>query len=456
MKENKEDILKKFREFISSLKVAINQNKTGNIEDVKTTLSRINEYFFNTHDEIGYTNILEDTFQYFSEFHKFWEIYHMEILNPKIDDTKAMKIAEVLRDIYVKYGKEVFWELYDTSGLEKKDICKIRYLTANQDFRALRDFKYFAQLYIDDPTLFDLNNVYKHPDDFLSAIGITNLSQGDKRSKYASKAAELMINNNIEPYDLLSFCKNDLLKVKELILDNKGSGYGNKKTDMFIRDMVVLGVWENAKNFDKIDVASDINTIKVALRTGLLKTDILLVSSFLDIFCYQYTLIDDKNAQAWRRVWEKWNEGFPPSECIESPCLLDYFVYRVIGKDFCRESLCIFECETKAHTFKWHSGRNKTCQICAKDSKREKAYVIKKVMPCTDDEGQIFFKNSPFVRGENAILKELKACPFEDICGSKTNSFRKLNPPKSISILGQTGWESAKTNAVEGGGGLMS
>ena len=35
-------------------------------------------------------------------------------------------------------------------------------------------------------------------------------------------------------------------------------------------------------NFDKIDVASDINTMKVAFRTRILKTEIPLVSSFLD------------------------------------------------------------------------------------------------------------------------------------------------------------------------------
>lgn len=32
---------------------------------------------------------------------------------------------------------------------------------------------------------------------------------------------------------------------------------------MFIRDMVVLGVWNRVKGFDDIDVASDVNTIKL-------------------------------------------------------------------------------------------------------------------------------------------------------------------------------------------------
>ena len=75
---------------------------------------------------------------------------------------------------------------------------------------------------------------------------------------------------------------------------------------MFIRDMVELGVWPDLSGFDRVDVASDINTMKLALRTGILKTDIPLISSFLDIFCYQYGYIDEMSAQAWRVVWEEW------------------------------------------------------------------------------------------------------------------------------------------------------
>ena len=144
-----------------------------------------------------------------------------------------------------------------------------------------------------------------------------------------------------------------MYKIRNFLLSKRGSGFGNKKTDMFIRDMVVLGVWNNPINFNKIDVASDINTVKVALRTGILKTEIPLVSSFLDIFCYQYGLIDEMNALAWRKVWEKWNILYPKT-CIESPSLIDYFVYRVIGKNFCKESLCIFRCHSGLHQFKWH------------------------------------------------------------------------------------------------------
>ncbi len=97
-----------------------------------------------------------------------------------------------------------------------------------------------------------------------------------------------MIGLEIEPFDLFKYFNKDVLKIREFLLGNKGSGFGNKKIDMFIRDMVVLKVWKNPVNFDSINVASDINTIKVALRTGIIETSIPLVSSFLDIFCYQY------------------------------------------------------------------------------------------------------------------------------------------------------------------------
>ncbi|MBI3753667.1 MAG: hypothetical protein HY266_06455 [Deltaproteobacteria bacterium] len=425
------------------------------IDEIRFVISKINEYFYTNYEGIGHTNILDDDFEYFSEFHKFWEKYHKEILNPQIDDSQCSLVANVLHDVFIKYGRPPFYELYNTHALTAEEICKIRYFSANQDFRGSRDFEDLFEIYKDDPSVFDKENINQNPEDFLKNIGITSLSQNDKRVKYAITASKLVIDNKIEPYELLSFCQNDIEKVRNLLISNRGSGFGNKKTDMFLRDMVVLGVWRKPKNFDKIDVASDINTVKVALRSRILKTDIVLISSFLDIFCYQYGLIDDMNAKAWRRVWEIWKNKYP-KECIESPCLIDYFAYRVIGKDFCKESLCIFKCESENHTFKWHSGRNKTCQICFKNKTKNKAYVLNKILPCTDTQGYIVIEKSNFVSGDNPLLPNLKECPFEVACKPKTDIFKKLNPPKSISILGQTGWESAKTRGNEGGGGLMS
>ena len=348
-------------------------------------------------------------------------------------------------------GKSVFYELYNTFSLKPDEICKIRYFAANQDFRGSRDFEDLFQRYSDDPTIFDKDKINKDPIGFLKDIGITSLSQSDKRIKYAFIASQILIDNNIEPFQLFDHFRKDLYKIRNFLLANRGSGFGNKKTDMFIRDMVVLGVWKNSVNFKKIDVASDINTVKVSLRTGILKTAIPLVSSFLDIFCYQYGLIDEMNALAWRKVWEKWNVLYPTT-CIESPSLIDYFVYRVMGKDFCKEKLCIFQCDSGKHQFKWHSGRNKTCQIC----KKQKAHIIKKALPCTDPEGYLVIEKSEFVSGDHALLRNIRECPLTKVCDVKSPNFRKFNPPKSISILGQTGWESARAMKSEGGGGLMA
>lgn len=438
-----------FSELIKN--TGIKNEKELSIKELRLIIAKINEYFYTTYSGIGQTQALDDTFEYFSEFHKFWEQYHEKILNPEIDEEKCSKIANILNGIYLNNGKKIFYDLYNTFTLKPNEICKIRYFAANQDFRGSRDFEDLFKKYCDDPTIFNVSKINKEPEDFLKNIGITSLSQSDKRIKYAITASQILIDKKIEPYELFDYFNKDLLKIRKFLISNQGSGFGNKKTDMFIRDMVVLGVWKNAINFDKIDVASDINTIKVALRTGILKTSIPLVSSFLDIFCYQYSLIDAKNALAWRKVWEKWNSLYPHS-CIKSPCLIDYFVYRIIGKEFCKESLCIFQCESGQHEFKWHSGRNKTCQIC----KNKKAFVIKKVLPCTDGEGKIVISKNEFVIGDNALLKGIEECPFVSVCESKLSGFKKLNPPKSISILGQTGWESARATKNEGGGGLMS
>ena len=425
------------------------------IDEIKLIITKINEYFFTNYEGIGYTNMLDSSFEYFSEFHKFWEKYHETILNPTIDEKQCVKVAEVLHQVYIKYNHSLFYELYETYFLKPDEICKIRYFTANQDFRGSRIYNKIFQVYINDPSIFDKKSIYQNPEDFLKNIGVTALSQNDKRVKYAKTASQILIDNNIEPYDLILFSDNDISKLRNFLIDNKGSGFGNKKTDMFLRDMVVLGVWKNVINFEKIDVASDINTIKVALRTGILKTDIVLLSSFLDIFCYQYELIDKMNALAWRRVWEIWKKRYP-SECVESPCLIDFFIYRIIGKEFCKESLAMFECQTKQHTFRWHSSKNKTCQVCYKNNKiKEKAYLIGKVLPCSDEQGHIVIQKSPFVTGNEALLPNIKECPFVSVCEPKRADFKKLNPPKSISILGQTGWESAKTRSKEGGG-LMS
>lgn len=442
-----------FDSLLKSAGISLIKNLT--IDDIRLIISKVNEYLYTNYDGIGVTNILDTNFEYFSEFHKFWEKYHKEILSPEIDEKQCDKAADVLHNVLLTFGKDVFRELYNTYSLTSEQICKVRFFSANQDFRGSRDFKVLADKFSSDPSVFDKNIIFEIPEDFLKHIGITSLSQNDKRIKYAKTAAQILIDLKIEPYNLFEYFAKDVLKIRDYLSNQRGSGFGFKKIDIFIRDMILLNVWENPINFDKINVASDINTIKVALRSGILKTKIPLISSFMDIFCYQYGLIDEMNALAWRKVWEKWKLKHPEN-CIESPCLIDYFIYRIIGKEFCKETLYFFQCKSENHLFKWHSSHNQSCQLCYGKGKRSKAYIIKKVLPCTDKDGKISITKNNFVKDTNALLRGLEECPFITVCCPQSENFIKLNPPKSISILGQTGWDSARTRRNEGGGGLMS
>lgn len=443
--------MNKLSNFCSEIKTAIGETDTLSISDARKVVKSINDFLYTNYPDIGTTLVLGEYREYFSDFHKFWEEHHKEILDCKIDDDKCEHVADALRAIYVKTDGAAFRELYDTCGLKKEDICRVRFLTANQDFRGSLDFVKLAKIFKADPSIFDEELIKDDPATFIRKIGITDKSQNDKRNDYAETVSQFLLNKGCDPFNLIYKYNKDIFKLREDIIACNGAGYGKKKTDMFLRDMVVLGVWEDVTGFDKIDVASDVNTIKVALRTGIIKTEIPLVSSFLDIFCYQYSYIETMNASAWRKVWEIWNEKYP-AECIESPCLIDYFVYNVIGKQFCKEILYQFKCETQAHTFLWHSGRNKTCQVCLKNGiKRITAQPIARMMPCSNEEGYVAIRETPYVMSL-PNEKKISECPFKEICQEN----RYLQPPKSISILGQTGWTTAYARKGEGGGGLMA
>ena len=450
MKEVSMDSMKRFVDKIRGIGWGASRDES--IVKAREVLSELNRFLYARNDSLGTLQVLGQDVSYFSEFHKFWETHHEEILGVSIDDKACAQVAEVLHGIYGQTNGQAFRELYDTCGLDNAAVCRVRLLTANQDFRGSRKFSDLAKLYDSDPTIFDVDKIIDNPDRFLADIGVSGLSQNDKRSRFARQFALFVREHGGTPVGLAEWYRNDLTKLREAMISCEGAGYGNKKTDMVIRDMVVHGIWPNVRGFENIDVASDINTIGVALRTGILKTAIPLLSSFLDEFCHQYSFVDRMNASAWRRVWEKWRELYP-SDDIASPCLLDYFIYEVVGRQFCRKTLAIFQCE-HGHVFRWHSGQNKTCQICFKHGqKHEKAFLVNKVLPCEDAEGFMAIEKTDYVRSGQAPAG-LKQCPFKAICDAYGK--KGLQPPKSISILGQTGWTSAYAYEGEGGGGLMA
>lgn len=99
-----------FRNFITDLNQQIGIRLPPNWESItdeialaQRVLERLNEYFFQTDDGIGTTILNGKEYQYFSEFHKFWEAHHVEILNAKIDRAQARIAARALHNAFLKY-----------------------------------------------------------------------------------------------------------------------------------------------------------------------------------------------------------------------------------------------------------------------------------------------------------------------------------------------------------------
>lgn len=440
-------------EFVKRINLVYENDNDFSIESARSVVKELNEFLYTTYDDIGIVEALGAEYNFFSEFHRYWDEHYVEILDAYIDDIRCEQVADALYKVYKSSQGKAFSGVYNTYKLSKEEVCRIRMLTANQDFRGSRKFEDLVAVYEEDNSVFDEKLINESPEDFLKSIKVGELSQNDKRLRYAKELTNLLLEKNSSPYELIDHYNRDVYELRNALINWNGAGYGNKKADMFVRDMVVLGVWKDVKNFDKINVASDVNTIKVALRTGILKTAIPLVSSFLDIFCKQYSYIDDMTAEAWRRVWEIFVEKYPNTE-ITSPCLFDYFVYNVVGKQFCKEILSVFVGDECEHTFYWNSSRIKKCQECYRMKRiSSPAHLAKKLYPCEDVNGVISIKSTDFYKQE-ICTPNLEKCPFENIC--KDNSVIKLKPPKSISIMGQTGWLDAYTNKGEGGGGLMA
>jgi hypothetical protein len=204
----------------------------------------------------------------------------------------------------------------------------------------------------------------------------------------------------------------DVMEIKKALAEPVKYGFSQKKTDMFLRDMADLKVWKYKKNIDQINVMSDKNTMRIALRTGILQFRIPLLASYLDIYCYQYGLADRWNVIAWREVWKIW-DSIPKNHRPLTPASMDYFIYRM-GKLACSKSSTRRKCPpSKPATQKWL---------------KSKIY-----------QDQLLFNGSGY-------------CVFEGVCSIER---KILNHPMSISIKGETGWESGVTNEG-GGGGIQS
>lgn len=421
------------------------------IEIARKFLRLINEYFFQTYSGIGKTTIPEGVFDYFSDFHEFWEAHHKDILNPQINQAQAKLAAECFSEAVRRYGSEILRVTHETHGLPPEAVAQVRFFTANQDFREPPKDQFGK--YFTDPTRFDSKEVYKQPEDFLRFIGATRLSQSDKRFDFAKNAAKFLIDHGITAFDIARTFDNDAINIADALMATANMGYGAKKTHMLIRDMVELGVWSNLARYDQIDVASDINTMKIALRARILETDIPLLSSFLDIFCYQYGCIERMSANAWRAVWENWTD-LDPTTAPSSPCELDFLLYR-IGREYCKTNLVEYRCED-GHPFYWFGGRVSRCTVCPQ-SKRARARPISRKLPCQVSAAELPRSSGVLLIKEENLLRTFNGqCIFEETCQPKSDIFRIADPPRSISIKGQTGWTNSTSDRARGGGGMMA
>jgi len=383
---------------------------------ISDLLQKLNNFLYVT--DIACGKNPENNKDYISKFHKFWRENCAEIINAQIDEEKCLTVAKVLEKIQSTYSPQLktLFTPGDISGLTPQQIANVRFFTITQDFT----IRFAADPYplaLTKPHLFDAKAICKNypkpTDELLHILGAE--SQADKRHKFAKLSAEFLLEKyNGDAFNLSQKHNNDALEIREALIRNpddqfKGQlGFSDKKANLFIRDLVAMDVWK-VNNADKLDVSSDTNTMRLALRTGIFKVRAPLLTSYLDVYDYQYGLIDENTKNAWRKVWEKWGT-LPSNHRVQAPAMFDFLIYR-IGQNCCKPQKR--RCETKC--------KPETLGKCK----------LKK-----------------------DLLKQCYGkCVFEGICNSSTNN---LNPPRAISILGATGWENGRTTPKGGGKGISS
>lgn len=379
-------------------------NDEEDFEKVAKALWALNEFLYVTTDEVEDDAI--------SAYHRFWRDNHTRLLDIRVDGSKCAEVAEKLEHLFKAYGRRLRPSSDEVSSLTPGLIANARFFTAVQDFTIrFRQSPYHIAEKM--PELFEASRIVKNPeliDSLLRELGAE--SQYDKRRKFARLCAQLLIENyGGEARNISEVHKGDAVRIRDVLVKNpndrfRGSlGYSEKKANMLIRDLYELGVWPQLTNLENLDVSSDANTMRIALRLGIVRTRIPLLTSYLDVYCYQYGAIDRAVSEAWREVWRKW-ELIPGNHKVAAPAFFDFLIYR-LGQVCCRP-------------------RNRACDVPCKGSRLTQ---LRELIP--DSDGY---------------------CPFRDLHEERTKT---LNPPRSISIYGRTGWRSGLTNSG-GGGGISS
>jgi len=377
-------------------------------------LQKINAFLYVTDSNIGKNP--DENRDFVSRFHKFWRKHHPEIINPTIDEVKCQHVANVLENVHATYGSQLsstqqaLFTPGKIANLSPQQVANVRFFTITQDFKIRFKVDPYA-LSLTKPYLFDAKKISDNypstTDELLDELGAE--TQTDKRHKFSRLSSGLLIENyDGDAFNICQRHHNKVVEIRQALVDNpnpkyKGQlGFSDKKANLLIRDLVAMGVW-SVTDPEEIDVSSDANTMRIALRTGMLKVRWPLLTSYLDVYDYQYGLIDEYTKRAWRRVWEAWGT-LSPNHRVTAPALFDFLIYR-IGQNCCKP-------KTRRCDMQCNSSRLTKCQL------------------------------------KNTILMNCRGwCMFKGICSPASKA---MNPPRAISILGGTGWEDGRTD--EGGG----
>ena len=200
----------KLSNFCSEIKDVIGEADTLSVTDARKVVKSINDFLYTNYPNIGTIWELGEYREYFSDFHKFWHHHHKEILGCTIDNAICERVADSLHSVYTATNGDAFRYVWNTCGLTNEQVCRIRFLTANQDFRGSRSFSDLARVFESDNTIFDENNIKEEPVDFLRSIDVGGLSQNDKRINYAKNISEFLLSHNCTPYELIDKYDRDI------------------------------------------------------------------------------------------------------------------------------------------------------------------------------------------------------------------------------------------------------
>jgi hypothetical protein len=133
---------------------------------------------------------------------------------------------------------------------------------------------------------------------------------------------------------------------------------------------------------------------------------------------------------------------------------MDFLLYR-IGREYCDEIVVQYECR-KGHRFYYFGAKLKNCPLCRKEKIQTIAIPKKRLLPCQIEPSELPREDGSLLLRDDKLLRIFDGkCIFENVCKPKDETFRALNPPKSISIKGETSWTSSYAFKNKGGGGMM-